>query len=425
VALTKLDANFTTHRWPWFLPDGQHFLYLAASHNESLETHTGIFLASLNGGEARLLVHSNSGAAYASGYLLFTRENALMAQPFDAASLSTRGEPVVISGEVHADRTVWHSTYSASQNGSLLYQPGTPGQDVSLNWFDRTGNKLSSVDTANSYNQIQLSPDGKRLAVSLEGAKSSLWIYDLIKKSKTQLTFGEESYNNFAWSPDGSRIAYSASSGGHQHAVILAKSSNGAGDQEQLSGPPIGVQRRPTDWSRDGKYLLYTSGDLSIGSGYDLWILPLFGDRKPFAYVTGPGNQQAAQFSPDGRWVAYTSDESGRPEVYVAAFPSSGAKWQVSTVGGDAPRWRGDGREIFFVSIGRGALMGVTVNGSGSRFEIGETRHLFTPTALFSSGGGGQLTVTSDGQRFLFVSSAETSLPLILVQNWTAELKKK
>jgi serine/threonine protein kinase len=425
VEITRIDPKYTTYRWPWFLPDGKHFLYLAANHNAPSGPDTGVFLASLDGTENRLLFLSRANAIYASGSLLFLRDSALIAQPFDPSSGQLKGDPTVLNDDVQFDPGVWHGTFTASENGTLIYQPGLTTSGLALTWIDRNGKASGSIGQREIYEHVRFSPDNKRLALSFGAPQASIWTYDLVRNTRTRLTFGTENYGSLAWSPDGSRIAYTASEGGNLYAAIFGKASTGTGEPERLLPPVPGLEQAVCDWSPDGRYLIYRSGSAGVGAGQDLWILPLFGDRKPFPYVTGPGNQGEARFSPDGRWVAYSSNETTRLEIYVAPFPWTGAKWQVSASGGYAPEWRRDGKELFFLVPGAGQLVAAAVNGSATGFKVGDLHPLFradlSPTTV-----GTIYSPTRDGQRFVAITAGEEgSMPLILVQNWTAELKKK
>jgi len=429
AAVTKMDAKHTTHRWPWFLPDGQHFLYLAANHADPSSPDTGVFFASLDGKENRLLVSSRSSAIYASGYLLYVRDNALVAQPFNPSSGRFKGDATVLNDDVQVDASVWRGTFTASEKGTLVYQPGSAGAGLNLAWFDRSGKQAGTVSIPDDYRQIELSPDGRKAAVSVGEPLAALWVYDLTRNTRTRLTFGNENYSHPIWSPDGSQIAYTQGGGaandaGHR---ILSKASNGTGEEKLLLSldPATGMQQALCDWSPDGRYLMFRSGTSGTGEGFDLWILPLFGDRKPFAYLTGAGDQLYAQFSPDGRWVAYTSNETGRNEVYIAPFPRTGAKWQVSQNGGGLPRWRRDGAELFFAGFTSGQFSAAQVNGRGPNFEVGKTQDLFSINNMSPSTASDQYDVSPDGKRFLVITTGEAgTLPLTLVQNWTAELKR-
>jgi eukaryotic-like serine/threonine-protein kinase len=429
VAVTHMDPKYTTQRWPWVLPDGKHFLYMAANHNDPSSPDTAVFFASLDGKENRFLVSSRSDAIYASGLLLYVRDNTLVAQPMNASTGRFQGDATVLNDDVQVDASLWRGTFAASENGTLLYQPGSAAAGLNLAWLDRNGKQEGSVSIPDDYRQIELSPDGKRVMVSMGEPLAALWVYDLARKTRTRLTFGNENYSHPVWSPDGSQIAYTQGGGAANDAghKILSKASNGTGEEKLLLtlDPASGMQQALCDWSPDGRYLMFRSGVSGTGDGFDLWILPLFGDRKPFPYVTGPGDQLYAQFSPDGRWVAYTSSETGRNEVYVAPFPRTGAKWQVSQNGGTLPRWRRDGAELFFAGFSSGEFVAAQVNGRGANFEVGEIRELFIINNMSPSIASEQYDVSADGKRFLVITTGEAgTLPLTLVQNWRAELKR-
>jgi eukaryotic-like serine/threonine-protein kinase len=429
AAVTHMDPKYTTHRWPWFLPDGKHFLYLAANHNDPTSANTGVYFASLDGKENRLLVSSRSNAIYASGFLLYVRDNVLVAQSMNASSGQFQGDATVLNDDVQVDATLWRGTVAASENGTLLYQPGSAQAGLNMAWFDRNGKQEGTLSVPNDYRQIELSPDGKRVVVSMGEPLASLWVYDLTRKTKTRLTFGNENYSHPVWSRDGSQIAYTQGGGAANDAghKVLSRASNGTGEEKLLLTLDLssGMQQALCDWSPDGQFLMFRNGFSGAGDGFDLWMLPLFGDRKPFPYVTGPGDQQYAQFSPDGKWVAYVSDETGRNEVYVAPFPKTGAKWQVSQNGGMLPRWRRDGAELLFAGFNSGQFMAAKVNGRGANFEVGEVRELFTMNNMSPSIASEQYDVSADGKHFLVITTGEAgTLPLTLVQNWRAELKR-
>ena len=431
VAVTKLEGDYTTHRWPWFLPDGEHFLYLAANHSAPMGPSTALFVGSLDGKESRLLLHTQSSAEYASGYLLFARENAIMAQRFDADSRQLEGTPVVLSADGRVDPAVWRTTLTASNNGILIYQPGGAAAGMALTWVDRDGRNLNTTGPRDAYQQIELSPDNKKLAMAIGEQSTAIWVLDLTRDTRTRLTFGNEQDSSFAWSPDGSQIAYTVRSATVNAPVAFAvKAASGAGEAKELLklNSTGGMLQGLLDWSHDGRYLMFSQGTPGIGSGVDLWVLPLSGERKPYAYETQPGNQYQAQFSPDGRWVAYASDEAGRAEVYVAPFPWTGAKWQVSTNGGVLPRWRRDGKELYFCQQGSSRVFVASVDGRGPSFQVGEVRPLFSLFNLSPSIAPSLYAVTGDGQKFVFITVGEASsgsVPLTLVENWPAELKGK
>ena len=423
----KLDSpKYSTYRWPWFLPDGKHFLYFAANHLTPNNPNTGgVFFASLEGKENRLLFPSASNAIYASGYLLYLAGNVLRAQPFDPGSGQTRGDSTVLADGVQNDSEVWRGIVTASENGLLLYQPAIATTGMKLVWFDRSGKQVEEIGDGDAYYQVRLSPDEKKLALAIGQPNRNIWVYDLARDTKSRFTFDNKSHSDPVWSPDGSQLAYAVAEGGLQEAVVFSKSSNGAGEAKQIlaNAPGDEVQQSPSDWSPDGRWMIYTRGAVGAGTqGTDLWVFSLDGRQKPFPYIAGPGDQREAQFSPDGHFVAYQSNEGGNTQVYVAAFPWTGAKWQVSTNEGTGPRWRHDGQELFFVDGDQ--IMSAKVNKAGSGLEISQTRPLFRLNLIGEYPF--RYAVARDGQRFVaIVSGQDSSQPLVLVQNWTAEFKPR
>jgi serine/threonine protein kinase/WD40 repeat protein len=426
--VTKLTDKYTTHRWPWFLPDGHHFLYLAANHSSTTAANTAVFWASLDGKENKLLFPSRSNAIYASGRMLYVRENTLVAQPFDGSSGQLQGEAVALNGDVQVDGTVWRGTFSASDNGTLLYQPGPAGAGNRLAWFERSGKETGTIAGPEAFSLMELSPDDKKAAVTIGDPVGVIWIYDLVHNARTRFTFGNDSNVNPIWSRDGKRLAYLEGDLNSAFSrKVMIKAADGSSPARELMdiGTMHTLQEELDDWSPDGRYLLYESGTIGEGNGIDLWLLPVSGG-KPVPFISSPDDQQFAQFSPDGRWVAYSSSETGRAEVYVVPFPTSQAKWQISANGGTRPRWRRDGKEVIFEVPGSGKVMSAQVNGSGSSFEVGEVRTLFEGTNMTPSNSGSQWSLTTDGQRMLAITTGETgALPLTIIQNWTAELNKK
>ncbi|MGB9236223.1 MAG: protein kinase [Terriglobales bacterium] len=414
--ITKVDnVSYSSHRWPSFLPDGKHFLYLAVDHNAPTSPATGLFFASLDGKENRLLFHTLASATYASGRLLFMRDNALVAQAFDTSGGKLSGEPETLSENVQYDGGLWRTNLSVSTNGLLVYTSGAASGTQTLTWFDRTGKQLGTVGEQGGFQEIDLSPDGKKLAATdLNSAAANVWIYDLATKLKARLAFGGGVQRSPTWSKDGSQIAFTSN---QQASISIKAIGSNAQDQTVLSSHDA-IYSAVTGWSPDGRYLMYQQG---LGLEQRLWVVPLFGDRKPFPYTGLSEGEWNGEFSPDGRWVTYESNESGKPEVFVAPFPWTGAKWQVSNGGATAAQWRGDGKELYYYDFS--GITAVEVDGKGSGFQVGSGKQLF-PVAL--KGLSREYSVTRDGQRFIaIVPSSGTSQPLTLVQNWTAELKKK
>ena len=411
--VTKLDGvTYSSHRWPWFLPDGKHFLYVAVNHNAPTSPDTGVFFASLDGKENRLLFHTLSNAIYASGHLLYQRENSLVAQPFDPSSGKFTAEPQPLAGNVYYDSGLWRVDISTSNDGMLVYASGmTSGTEI-LTWYDRSGKKLGTVGEQGDFYDLDLSPDEKNLATTdMDTATATIWVHELATNRKTRLTFGGGAHLTPIWSPDGKQIAYTS----NQQAAISVKTLGSSAPEQTLISSSNPIYRSVSDWSRDGRYLMYEQGP---GLDVDLWVLPLSGDRKPFAYASGASR---GTFSPDGRWVAYIANETGRPEVFVAPFPWTGAKWQVSNGGGTGPRWRADGKELYYFDLN--GIAAAEVDGSGSAFQVGGTKLLFrVPMRGIVAR---EFAPTKDGQKFIAVSPSEgSSQSLTLVQNWPGELKK-
>ncbi len=422
--LTRVDASkHTSHRWPEFLPDGRHFLYLAVHHDPNQAENNGLYWASLDGKENRLVMRSSAAAAYAAGKLLYLREEMLLAQDFDPGSGQLNGGAVTLATGVAYDRAIWRGAFTASGARLLAYQAGGHTSGNTPQWVDREGKKLGMVGEPDFYRDYRISRDGRRLALA-RGDPSDIWIFDIERGTGARFTF-DAGNNEFmpVWSPDGRQLAFSSDRGG-KSAVYIRDLRAGGGEQlVQQHEEPL----RVNDWSPDGKFILYEQGE--PGRRIELWAIPLNGERKPFPVVQTNGAARVGQFSPDGRWIAYQSNESGRFEIYVTRFtpgnPAGGGKWQVSgAVGGSrSPVWRRDGKELYFINAGS-RLVAATVNGRGEGFEVGETR-----TVLRSTFAGGYLgfdyDVMPDGKKFiLFAGNESSGAPLSLVVNWTAELKK-
>jgi hypothetical protein len=430
--VTTLDADNgeTQHWFPFFLPDGRHFLYLAVgSTSAGPSSPNGIYVTALGSNERKLLVPGGSNAMYAAGHLLFLRKQTLMAQPFDVERLELMGEAVPIAEDVAIGGAAGMlGGFAVSESGLLAYQTGPSevggsgaGTPTRLTWFDRSGKEIAVLGDQASHGDLELAPTGTRLAVSLfdlARRTRDIWHFDIGRGLRTRFTFDAADELATVWSPDGSRVVFNAFRTGRSD--LYQKASSGTGAEELLFGDS--VDKFPLDWSPDGRFVLFSSSS-SAGTQADLWVLPLFGDRKPFPFLQTPFNELRGRFSPDGRWVAYVSNDSGRNDVYVAPFPGRGGKWQISAAGGNFPRWRHDGKEIFYLAPDN-TLMSVGVNGAGSAFEAGTIRPLFQ--APVSIQARWMYDVSPDGQRFLVNALAQetTSAPLTLFVNWTALLKQ-
>ncbi len=412
--LTTLDESRqeVSHRWPFFLPDGRHFLYLAYSVQRE---NTGIYIGSLDSKEAKRITGDDSNASFSpSGYLLFSREGALMAQPFDADKLQVTAEAFPVVERIQYSPPLLLAGFSVSNNGVLAYLTGNP-LTSQLTWFDRSGKKLGTVGRPGSYAEPRLSPDEKRVAVAHDEPPEmapDIWLIELARGIASRLTSDPADDLFPVWSPDGSRIAFSSSRDG-TISLYQNRSSGAGGDEALLKSREAKFMM---DWSANGRYILYVVRGGKTRN--DLWVLPLFGDRKPYPLLPTEFNEEAARFSPDGRWVAYSSDETGTQEVYVREFQESGRKWRVSTGGGSLPGWRRDGKELFYISGEN--LMAVEVKEVGANFEAS------VPRLLFAKAGMVGYDVSRDGQRFLVGVALEegSTEPIAVVLNWTADLKR-
>jgi len=422
--VTDLDTSKeTSHRWPQFLPDGRHFLYFGQSARVP-----GIFVGSLDSKQTKHIADTPFGGRYLPpGFLLFIRGGALIAQPFAITRLELTGDGVHVAEQVALGNSTGQAAFSVSESGALAYRSGgLAGINGRLAWFDRQGKQLGFLGQLTGYYLLdpELSPDGKRVAVGgtdPQSGNGDIWLLDTAEGVATRFTFDPALDKFPVWSPDGSRIAFYSNRNGPYN--LFQKPSSGAGSEEVLL--KSSANNRVADWSSDGRYILYYNADAK--GNLHLSVLPQFGDRKPFPFLQSEFNEYQAKLSHDGRWIAYISNESGTYEVYIQSFPKPGSKWQVSTSGGIQPRWRRDGKELFFISAD-GKLMAVEVKGD-STLDLGAARPLFAPRIFGGSsvvqGNRQQYDVTADGQRFLMNVDAEGSAsPINIVLNWTAGLKK-
>jgi Tol biopolymer transport system component len=414
VALPSMPDDGLTASFPDFLPDGRHFLY---------RTFAGIFVGSLDSPERTQLFKEGDGvtnAEYADGHLLYMRDTTLMAQPFDPVRLQLSAEPVPLADAVQRFTAPSAGLFSASANGVLAYETGQTAEGSQLILFDRSGKPLGKVGGPGEYDDVSLSPDGKRAAVSLRDPSqrtSNIWAIDLTSGLRTQLTFDPADDLAPTWSRDGTRIAFSSSRQGRWG--LYQKASNGAGPDEAVDVFPAGtLQSNPLGWTKDSRSLLYVSG---LAGAAELSLLSLTGDRKPVTLLSG-GQAGPGQLSPDDRWVAYFSAESGRRDVYVRPFPSGGGKWIVSTDGGSEPRWRSDGKEIFYVNR-QAQIVAAEVTTVADAFQVGEVRPLFT---VQRTGVRYSYDVSPDGRRFLVntrIDSQTAQSVLTVIVNWPGTLK--
>ncbi len=418
----------TDYANPFFLPDGRHFLYSVFSARKDSR---GVYVGSLDGTLRERIVSDNTNAVYAADgrgreFLVFGRGGALVSQAFDSRTLRLRGDTVPIAPQVAMGQdtvAVGRRLVTASEDGVLVFDPSPDRQGTRLLWVDRGGRPEGASIPLQRPSMVRLSPDGRRCAVALldpESGNQDLWLSDATGGNPTRFTFDPGNDSMPVWSPDGRRLVWAS----NRDTVyqLYQKAASGSGEDALLLKSD--QYKFPTDWSRDGKTILYRQIDPK--TGFDLWTLPVgpaAGEPKPLPFLRTEANETAAVFSPDGRWVAYASDESGRYEVYVRGFPSGEGTRQVSSGGGNAPLWRGDGSELYYQAPD-GTLMAAAV-------ERGPGFASRPPVALFAFRPSGPLTTpfyapAPDGQRFLLsaIVDAAPGAPLTVVVDWTAGIEK-
>ena len=423
ISVRDESKQETSHQYPYFLPDGTRYVYLAWSPQQS---NRGLYLGSLDSTKAVKLMDGQSKAVYRSAHLLFHRDGTLFAQPFDAGSGTPTGEAVRIAEEISYDALNGAAAFDVSSNGRLVYYAGGgPAINRQFRWLDRAGRPLGGGGNAGLYTtNFDLSPDGTQIAVAQRNRETlqyDVWLLDWARSLPTRFTFDPAltPNGNVVWSPDG-RIAFASERAGNRD--IFEKRANGVGAETPLLA--TSTDEWPEHWSADGRYLAYgrntTQG--TTGSGA-LFALPLFGDRKSITVSDTPFNEDEPRFSNDGRWLAYNSNESGTHQVYVVSFPEIDQKRQISTDGGAQPHWRRDGKELYYLAMD-GRVMTVDLRIS-ARFESDVPRALFN-TGLAVDPIRDQFAVTADGQRFLVqlpvVEGAAT--PISVIVNWTRSLQR-
>jgi len=421
--ITKLDTKLhSTHRWPFFLPDGQHFLYVASNHSSPQGERNGIYVASLDGKLNRFLVASLAGAAYAQSNLLYVRDSTLLAQPFDLKTLTLSGSPHPVVDSVVLDLGVWHSTFTASLvSNTLIFQTGAAMAQSRLEWVDREGKHLSFVDEKGVYLGPRLSKDGQHFLVTAGDPTHDVWLYNSSGPQKTRLTFDGFIAGEPTWSPDGSRFTVTLGMPNSMFRVVT-RSSSGSGESTTLQELPSADSA--TDWSPDGRYLLTESANLTSGDS-EVSVVPLDPREKPRVLpVANTGTQTSGQFSPDGRFIAFTMLANGTPQIFVVPFSAGNGMWQASTDGGRWPHWSRDGKQLYFLSM-RNEMMSVDMREKGDSIEVGHAVRLFSyrPSVRIYRVGMIDYDVSPDGKRFLLVVAAdENNRPLTVLQNWTSVL---
>jgi serine/threonine protein kinase len=419
------------HSSPIFLADGRHFLYFLGGSPEVNGIYVGSLDAKPEEQKRERLLATRLSVGYtplqdsAGGRLFFMRDTTLMAQPFDVKKLQLTGEPIAVAEQLGTSG--FHGFFSVSPSGALAYRTGAQAAGFQLTWFDRQGKAQGTFGDLRPDQGVALSADGARAAVrdTFTTANGDLWTLDFARGVRTRLTFRQTNGSSPIWSSDGSRIAFAA---GNTMDTLYEKASSGAGDEKELYKKP-GEIKFPSSWSHDGRFLLYYTTNVPQ-TGQDLWVLPLEGDRKPVLLLGTQFNEREGRFSPDMRWIAYTSSESGRPEVYVRPFLASGptgaptlgeGKWQVSKDGGTLAKWRADGKELIFRAP-NGSPMAVDVSATGAAFQAGVPKQLFVLLPNV-----GDWDVTADGKRFLAAvppGQQTNQTPITVVLNWQAALQK-
>jgi Tol biopolymer transport system component len=414
TAAPLLPNDRLNYTLPSFLPDGSHYLY-RGSPQAIVGTDAKVFVGSLDGGTARPLLENTSQAVYTQGHVLFTRDGTLMAQPFDVKRLEMTGNPFPVA-EAVSTGTGGNSAFSASSNGILVLQSGSAAVSTELTWFDRAGQRVGTIGEPRWYSSVALSPNAGHLVTTVFDTESrtvDLWILDVLRPAPVRFTFDPAVERWPIWSEDG-RVIFQTWRDGR---ISLAqKAATGAGGEEiLLASDDNGLA--PLSVAPDGRSLLFSRVDAAQRS--DLWILPLTGERTPVPFLTSPFHERFAQHSPDGRWVVYDSDDTGRSEVYIRPVQGSGEKWPVSTGGGTQPKWRGDGKEIYYINLSMTAVMRVPVGAANGKLEIGTPQVAAEAPMVVNRTG---FDVSRDGQRLLVNVRKPTAdlAPMTLVVNWLA-----
>jgi Tol biopolymer transport system component len=430
TAIGQLTPGETGRQFPSALPDGDHVLYFATA---SLQAVGGLYVTSLKTGESKRVLSADTGAVFVpqGGYLLFGRQGMLLAQAFDLKTLSVMGEPFPVAEHLETAAVPGIAAFSVSDTGDLAYGIGVAGDaGFELAWVDRQGRSVGIAGPRGPYRGIDLAPDDSRIAAHRhEGDGGDIWLTDLARGTTARFTFDASQDNSSpAWSRDGSRLAFAALR--HGKWGVYAKPSDSSSSEERLfeADSPGVLTIEPMSWAPDGESLLMAVFDRE--TQWDLWLLSLAGARTAAPLLQTTTFERHGQVSPDGKWIAYMSRETGTNEIYVRSMPPATGKWAVSTGGGTVPRWRGDARELFFLAGGR--MMAVDVDPSGSAFSAA------TPRPLFEYGNSNithadyfPYAVTADGSRFLISRELEAAVgdsrqdPVVVVLNWAQELQGK
>ena len=405
-----------SHRFPVFLPDGDHFLFLAHSNSRRVrEVHCGIHVGSLRTGKIRRLLPDLSNVGWtAGGFIVFVRDRTLVAAPFDARRLALAGAPQRIAEDIQYSPASSMAQFSVSASGALAYRSGAGLPQRHFVWLDRAGQVVDSLALRAAYFEARIAPDGRRAAVSIadEGGQD-IWVLDLARETQTRLTAWPSDESGPVWSPDGARLLFSSDSSGTERTYVQPLD----GSREATRLLDVSGMNLAIDWSRDGRWIVYQHRAAGTPAT-EIWAHDAEESRStPILQARGFFGDPF--LSPDGKWMAYVSDESGREEVYVRAFPGTGARWQVSTSGGTQPRWRSDGREIAYRGP-EGSIMAV-------QLTVGTVVEPGIPRVLFPLPTDAVWDATPDLQRFLVTRGdpATSSVPLRVVLGWAGEEKTR
>jgi Tol biopolymer transport system component len=426
VPVTQLPSGRGSHRFPQFLPDGRRFLYLGGTGGG---VEQDMFVGSLDGTESTRVRAARSVAVFAPpASLLWVEEGVLVAQPFDPVRAVVTGEPIPVVQDVGLDEAVYRGAFAVSATGVLAHRTGV-GERRQLTWVDRAGVAQGTVGAPDEagLSGVELAPDGKRVAVvrTVQG-NTDVWLIDTGRDVSSRFTLHPGLDGLPLWSSDGTRVVFSSRRIDAEN--LFEKAANGAGEERPLL--PSGELKAALDWSRDGRWLLY--GTRHPKTGLDLWAAPMAGGGKPVPVTDARFDETAGQFSPDGRWVAYQSNESRPVQIYIRPFPGPGSPRQLTTAGGSQPRWRPDGKELFYVGLD-GRLMAVPIAvGADRQLETGTAVALFRPQLAAgpninsgTTGSRAQYAVARDGRFLMNLTVAgATPTPITVVLNWDAALKK-
>jgi Tol biopolymer transport system component len=422
--VTQLGERQTNHRWPQFLPDGNRFLFSVGVNGEEIN---GLYVGALDARATPRVLPTTTAAVFAApDRLLYVAQGTLMARQFDPSSATVAGEPVAVAPNVGFDTALFRSAFTVSDNGVLAHRPAGP-QRRQLTWFGRDGSKLGTAGPIDesAMTQPELSIDDRRVVIQRNvDSNSDIWVVDVDRSVTSRLTFTPQNETAPVWSPDGERILYRATSprGGTQ---TFEKAANGTAQRVLFATPD---RHTPNDWSRDGKLILFTLIDTK--SHGDIWVLPTGDVRQAQPFLRTSFDEAAPRFSPDTRWIAYESNETGRYEIYVRPYPAGEAKWQLSNEGGRQPLWSRDGKELFYVSLDN-QIVAVSVTNAPGGLTFAAPKPLFpiqmaSGTNIVLTGGfqRAQYAVTGDNRFLVNLSVDDETPPIAVVVNWRAVVER-